>query len=127
MGRVPDPLALPCAFGYTRRMIAFWAVAALFSAAAAILILFRGARAASGAQAGDTTSVFYRRQLAEIGDLADRGLIGADERKGAEAEAGRRLLAAADAPAEVWSTGPSRVPILAAAIAAHRSWPWRSI
>ena len=99
-------------------MIAFWAMAALLSAAAVILILFRAARAATHAETGDTTSVFYRRQLAEIGDLAERGLIGAEERKGAEAEAGRRLLAAADAPVEAWSAGPHRALILTAAIAA---------
>jgi cytochrome c-type biogenesis protein CcmH len=93
-------------------------MAALLSAAAVILILFRAARAANQAETGDTTSMFYRRQLAEIGDLADRGLIGADERKGAEAEAGRRLLAAADAPAQVWSAGPHRALILTTAIAA---------
>lgn len=99
-------------------MIALWAAAALLSAAAVLLILFRAARAATHVEAGDTTSVFYRRQLAEIGDLAERGLIGAEERKGAEAEAGRRLLAAADAPAEAWSAAPHRGLILAAAIAA---------
>ncbi len=99
-------------------MIALWVLAALLSAAAVILILFRAARAATAAETGDTTSIFYRRQLAEIGDLADRGLIGADERKGAEAEAGRRLLAAADAPVEVWSAGPHRAVILSAAIGA---------
>lgn len=98
-------------------MIAFWVAAGLLSGAAAILMMLRAARAAE-AQPADTTQVFYRRQLAEIGDLADRGLIGAEERKGAEAEAGRRLLAAADAPSEVWSTAAGRGPILAAAIAA---------
>jgi cytochrome c-type biogenesis protein CcmH len=99
-------------------MIALWAMAALLSAAAVLLILFRAGRAATRADDGDTTSVFYRRQLAEIGDLADRGLIGADERKGAEAEAGRRLLAAADAPAQAWSADPHRALILTAVIAA---------
>lgn len=113
-----DALALTFAFGYTRHMIAFWAMAGVLSVAAAILILFRAAQAAARAETGDTTSMFYRRQLAEIGDLAERGLIGADERKGAEAEAGRRLLAAADAPAESWSRTPSRTPILIAAFAA---------
>ncbi|MGZ6019416.1 MAG: c-type cytochrome biogenesis protein CcmI [Phenylobacterium sp.] len=98
-------------------MIAFWVLAALLSATAVILILFRAGRAATTAETGETTGVFYRRQLAEIGDLADRGLIGADERKGAEAEAGRRLLAAADAPAEAWSAGPHRGLILTAAVA----------
>src|SRR5579862_8295470 len=97
-------------------MIAFWATAGVLSAAAAVLILFRAARAAAQGSPVDTTSVFYRRQLAEIGDLADRGLLAADERKSAEAEAGRRLLTAADQPAAAWSTQPSRGPVLAAAI-----------
>src|SRR4051794_6061674 len=103
-------------------MIEFWAAAGVISAVAAILILLRAARAARLASAGtepvDTTGVFYRRQLAEIGDLADRGLIGEGERKSAEAEAGRRLLAAADAPTESWSAEPIRVPVLIAAVAA---------
>lgn len=98
-------------------MIAFWALAGLLSAATAILILYRAARAA-GHEPVDTTNAFYRRQLAEIGDLAERGLLGEAERKGAEAEAGRRLLAAADAPTETWTTGGARTPVLAVAIAA---------
>ena len=99
-------------------MIAFWATAGVLSAAAAILILFRAAQAAARVEPADTTSMFYRRQLAEIGDLADRGLIGEGERKGAEAEAGRRLLAATDQPAETWSASPSRAPVLITAVAA---------
>src|SRR5258708_9059394 len=99
-------------------MIAFWATAGVLSAAAAILILFRAAQAAARVEPADTTSMFYRRQLAEIGDLADRGLIGEGERRGAEAEAGRRLLAATDRPAEIWSASPSRGPVLIAAVAA---------
>jgi cytochrome c-type biogenesis protein CcmH len=99
-------------------MIAFWVTAGVLSAAAAILILFRAARAAAHGSPVDTTSVFYRRQLAEIGDLADRGLLGADERKSAEIEASRRLLAAADQVSQPWSTAPSRVAILVAAVAA---------
>jgi cytochrome c-type biogenesis protein CcmH len=99
-------------------MIAFWATAGVLSAAAAILILFRAARAAAQGSPVDTTSVFYRRQLAEIGDLADRGLLGADERRSAESEAGRRLLAAADQPAEAWTTTSSRAPLLVVAVAA---------
>jgi cytochrome c-type biogenesis protein CcmH len=99
-------------------MIAFWVSAGVLSAAAAVLILVRAAQAAARAEPVDTTSVFYRRQLAEIGDLADRGLLGADERKGAEAEAARRMLTAADQPTQTWSTAQSRLPILIAAIAA---------
>ena len=99
-------------------MIAFWATAGVLSATAAILILLRAARAAARADPADTTSVFYRRQLAELSDLAERGLLSEGERKSAEAEAGRRLLAAADQPVEAWSTTPSRAPVLIAAIAA---------
>jgi cytochrome c-type biogenesis protein CcmH len=100
-------------------MIAFWVTAGVLSAALAILILLRSARAASQAEPIDPTPVLYRRQIAEIADLADRGLIGVGERKSAEAEAGRRLLAAADQPAEVWSPDfNGRQPVLVAAIAA---------
>ena len=98
-------------------MIAFWATAGVLSAAAAILILLRAARAATLVEPADPTTMLYRRQLAEIAELADRGLIGAAERKAAEAEAGRRLIDAADAPARTWSANPSRAPILLAAAA----------
>jgi len=87
-------------------MIAFWAVAGVFAAAAAGLVLFRAARVAVD-ETGDLTSDVYRRQLAEIDDLAERGLIGPGERKSAHAEAARRLLVAADAPCELWSAQPN--------------------
>ncbi|WP_309605836.1 c-type cytochrome biogenesis protein CcmI [Phenylobacterium sp.] len=99
-------------------MIAFWAAAAVLSAASAILILLRAARAATRVEPADPTTVLYRRQLAEIGELADRGLIGAAERKSAEAEAGRRLLDAADEPVRIWSASPLRAPVLITAAAA---------
>jgi cytochrome c-type biogenesis protein CcmH len=98
-------------------MIAFWAAAGLISAATAILILYRAGGAAGHAPA-DVSQLFYRRQLAEIADLADRGLLAEGERRSAEAEAGRRLLAAAEAPADAWSTSGQRNAVLAAAIAA---------
>ena len=100
-------------------MIAFWAMAGVLSALAALLVLFRSARAAALAEPVDATPVLYRRQLAEIGDLAERGMLGEAEKKSAEAEAARRLLAAADRPAEVWTAGgPGRGPVLTAVIAA---------
>jgi len=98
-------------------MIAFWVAAGLISAATAILVLYRAAGAA-GREPSDVTGLFYRRQLAEIADLADRGLLGEGDRKSAEAEAGRRLLAAADAPSAPWSSGGARNLVLVAAIAA---------
>lgn len=100
-------------------MILFWVAAGVLSAAAAGLILSRAASAANDGGAGDPTSILYRRQLAELDDLAERGLMGEAEHKSAHAEAGRRLLAAADAPAEAWNEDPkARRAVLAAVIAA---------
>ena len=78
-------------------MMIFWIAAALLSAGAAALVL-RGAVAARPALAEDPALTVHRRQLAEIDDLAERGLLAEGEHKAARAEAGRRLLDAADAP-----------------------------
>lgn len=87
-------------------MIVFWAAAGALTAAAAALILFRAAKAAAPDAVGDPATLLYRRQLSEIDELADRGLMGEAERKSAHAEAARRLLAAAEAPTQAWSVGP---------------------
>jgi cytochrome c-type biogenesis protein CcmH len=87
-------------------MIAFWVVAGVLAAAAGGLVLFRAARVAV-VTAGDPTPDVYRRQLAEIDDLAEQGLIGPVERKSAHAEAARRLLVAADSPHEAWAVEPN--------------------
>jgi cytochrome c-type biogenesis protein CcmH len=97
----------------------FWAVAGVLAAVAAGLILMRAAGAARQAAVADPAPVLYRRQLSEIDDLAERGLLGEPERKAAHAEAARRLLAAADAPVQPWNAGPGarRVALAAAAAA----------
>jgi len=77
-------------------MIVFWILAALVSAAAAALIVQRAARGARLGVGEDPALAVYRRQLSEIDDLADRGLLPDDERRSAHAEAARRLLSAAD-------------------------------
>ena len=97
-------------------MILFWVVAGVLSAVAAGLILVRAAWAAAAPEAADPTPILYRRQLAEIDDLADRGLIGEGERRGAHAEAARRLLSAAEKPGEAWTSGPAARPVLIAAV-----------
>ncbi|HVI34378.1 c-type cytochrome biogenesis protein CcmI [Phenylobacterium sp.] len=100
-------------------MIVFWAVAGVLSAAAAGLILFRAAQAASQGEAPDPTPILYRRQLSEIDDLAERGLIGESERRVAHAEAARRLLAATEKPGEAWRADRgARMPVLAAVVLA---------
>jgi cytochrome c-type biogenesis protein CcmH len=100
-------------------MIVFWVAAGVLSAAAAGLILSRAARAVAEGEAQDPTPILYRRQLAEIDELAERGLMGEAERKSAHAEAARRLLAAADAPASGWTADTNmRGAVLAAVVAA---------
>ena len=102
-------------------MIVFWVAAGVLSAAVAGLILSRAAQAAAQAPSiGEASdAILYRRQLAEIDELAERGLMGEAERRSAHAEAGRRLLAAADAPAQAWTADPAaRRGVLIAVIAA---------
>ena len=87
-------------------MLLFWAVAAILTAAAAGLILMRAAGASAQAAAADPAPALYRRQLSEIDDLAERGLMGEAERDAAHAEAGRRLLVATDTPVQPWNADP---------------------
>lgn len=98
-------------------MLLFWTLAAALSAAAAGLILVR-AKGAEGRLAGEDPGLaVHRRQLAEIDDLVARGLLGASEREAARAEAGRRLLTAADAaPRAPAAPGGRKVALAAAAI-----------
>lgn len=88
-------------------MIAFWVVAGVLSALCAGLILWSSARAAAAGDA-DPTASLYRRQLREIDDLADRGLIPESERAVTHAEAARRLLSASGEAATAWTADPSR-------------------
>jgi cytochrome c-type biogenesis protein CcmH len=80
-------------------MITFSIAAVLLSALAALLILLSAAGAARRTDTDPTLAV-YRRQLSEIDDLADRGLLADAELKAAKTEAARRLLnVRAEAPA----------------------------
>jgi len=99
-------------------MFLFWAVAGVLAAAAAGLILIRAAGAAAQAGAADPAPALYRRQLSEIDDLAERGLMGEAERSSARAEAARRLLAATDAPAAAWNADVSARGAVLLAVAA---------
>lgn len=101
-------------------MIAFWIAAAVLSAAAAALIIARaGGAARTSANAPDPSVDLYRRQLSEVDDLADRGLLDEADRRQAFAEAARRLLAAGRAPSPTATSSPSaRRAVTAAAAAA---------
>lgn len=98
-------------------MVVFWTAAGLLAVAAAAVILLRAARSAPQAGLEDPTLDVYRRQLAEIDDLADRGLMEPAEREAARAEAGRRLLTAADSSTSGWTAPAGQRPVLLAAAA----------
>ncbi|MEI9890095.1 MAG: c-type cytochrome biogenesis protein CcmI [Caulobacteraceae bacterium] len=105
-------------------MITFSIAVVLLCALAAALILQRASGAARQTGADPTLAV-YRRQLSEIDDLADRGLLAEAELKTARAEAARRLLGAARSAETAGSeAGPPRVSramrmtVLAGAVAA---------
>lgn len=98
-------------------MIWLWIAAALVSAGLAALIVQRAAGAARRLGADNPALAVYRRQMAELDELADRGLLAESERRGVRAETGRRLLAAAGrAEPQLTASGPAL--ILAAAAAA---------
>lgn len=98
-------------------MLLFWAVAGVLAAVAAGLVLFRAGRVLAAGEAADPTAVLYRRQVAEIDELAERGLIAEAERKLAQAEAGRRLLRAADQGEAAWNSGGRTGVVAVAALA----------
>lgn len=70
------------------------------------MILFRAAGAVASTGAVDPAQILYQRQVAEIDDLVERGLMGEAERRSAHAEAGRRLLTASEAPLQTWIDDP---------------------
>lgn len=75
--------------------ILFWPAAAGLAALAGLLILWFGAAAARRAAAADEdpARAVYRRQIDDLDDLVERGLLQPDEHEAARAEAARRLLA----------------------------------
>lgn len=97
----------------------FWVCASALAAGAAGLIAWLAARRAgesgAGHEDGGSTAAVYRRQLAEVRELADRGLIRPDELRATEAEAGRRLLADDDKVKRPWSGGSPRARAIAMA------------
>jgi cytochrome c-type biogenesis protein CcmH len=94
-----------------------WIAAALVSAGLAALVVQSAARATRRAGADNPALTVYRRQMAELDELSDRGLLAEDERRSVRAETGRRLLAAAGR-AEPRLTASRPALILAAAAAA---------
>ena len=101
-------------------MLLFWILAGLISGGAALLMLAKAAWAERASGPEDPELEVYRRQLSEIDELAERGLLGPEEHRAAHAEAGRRLLGHARnkaAPSPIL-TGSGRLWVAAAAVAA---------
>jgi cytochrome c-type biogenesis protein CcmH len=128
-------------------MIWLWIAAALVSAGLAALVVQRAAHAGRRLGAYNPALAVYRRQMAELDELADRGLLAEGERRGVRAETGRRLLAAASrAEPKLTASGPALIlaaaataPLLAAGVYlglgapgfpdqpfAHRLADWRA-
>lgn len=74
-----------------------WAIFAILTALAVIAVLHPLMRRSDVSAAGASEAEFYRAQLAEIERDLARGVIRPAEAESARAEAGRRLLASADA------------------------------
>lgn len=98
--------------------ILFWPLAALLSGGAVVLVIWFASRAAqvAGKATEDPARAVYRRQLADLDELVDRGVLAADEREAARAEAARRLLAQDEPQPE--TSGARLWPFAAAGAAA---------
>ncbi len=97
-------------------MIWLWIAAALVSAALASLIVQRAVGAAQTSRGANPALAVYRRQMAELDELAERGVLAEVEQRSVRAETGRRLLAAAQrSEPPLRRSGPGVIMIAAAA------------
>jgi cytochrome c-type biogenesis protein CcmH len=88
-------------------MIGFWLIVAVLATLAGLAVSWRAASADRSAQTPHEPPAVavYRRQIAELDDLAAQGLIGEDEIAATRAEASRRLLSAAETAQDVEQAG----------------------
>ena len=102
-------------------MLLFWLLAGALAAGAALLAAGQGAAAVRRAATPQTDPALavHARQLAELDELHRRGLLADAELQSARAEAGRRLLAAADreAPTETAGAPATRTAVTVGAAA----------
>jgi len=77
-------------------MLVFWVAAAALSLLAIGFVVGGALKASRTPSQADPTLGLYRRQMVELDDLIDRGLLAPAEQRIARAETGRRLLAAAE-------------------------------
>lgn len=96
-----------------------WLLAGVMAAGAGLLMLWRSAGAArlAAVPPDDPARAVYRRQLDDLDDLVERGLLSPDEYDAARAEAARRLLAAGGAGAKAETPGDRHLILLVAGVA----------
>jgi cytochrome c-type biogenesis protein CcmH len=98
-------------------MIWLWIAAALISGALAVLIVQRSVVAVTAPRSDNPALAVYRRQMAELDELAERGVLADAERRSVRAETGRRLLAAADrVEGPLKHAGPGQILLLTACV-----------
>ena len=97
-------------------MLVFWAAALALSLLAVGFVVGGAMKAARAPSEADPTLGLYRRQMVEIDDLVERGLLGPAEMRAARAETGRRLLAAAQDETAARASGKVSRTAAAAAI-----------
>lgn len=98
--------------------IFFWPAAAVLAGFCMVAVLWFSARAAKRALAAgeDPAREVYRRQLQDLDDMVDRGVLAPEEREATRAETARRLLSQTP---EAGEKGAARLaPVIAAGLAA---------
>ena len=88
-----------------------WTIIALLTGAAALAVLWPLARARPGVEAGEADIAVYKDQLKEIEADAGRGLIAPAEAEAARAEVARRPLAASRSRTQRDAGGPGALPV----------------
>lgn len=96
-------------------MFTFWIGALLLTALAAYPVVQLASRPRP--IAADPARAVYRRQIAELDQLAERGVLADSEMKSAHAEAARRLLGEAAGPDEAGPTRKTRIVVLGVVVA----------
>jgi cytochrome c-type biogenesis protein CcmH len=94
-----------------------WLIFALLTAAAVISILWPLAKPPRRSLPGETSAALYKAQLAGIERDEAQSLVAPQDAQAAKAEAARRLMAAAEAPAEpAPAASPRRVWLVSLAV-----------
>ncbi len=98
--------------------ILIWPAAAVLAGFCVVVVLWFAARASKHALAAgeDPARAVYRRQLQDLDDMVDRGVLAPEEREATRAETARRLLSETTADGE--TAGARLAPVIAAGVAA---------